>query len=363
MSAWDQFNYYAGKAGATMLAAGQRAKLRAEIALIDNQKSNRIHAFGVEMYNYLDPLTQSASFWSGDDFLTKLLRGPLIEAQREIKALTNRLNKLKEKYSMAQTKRRATFATKSENWQGTLKTAGKTTVLAGKEGNIRTEIYVVETEILAEKHKFGDVLFEILSKKEDDDGYIATEREVRKIFDKARSDLSNIEKTRKEKDQEVVALGGSSIYDSQENRSPHPRNYSFPPASSSPDVIINDTNANDSFFYNNTNPSSVYAPPAEASHSQSTSMPVPHQSYDPFAMSQVSKPNNQYDQFSSSAPTLDKQYDPFALGNTNSTPSKPYDPFALMGTGPTPNRQYDQFAGTAPIPNKQYESFSTLTNH
>jgi len=323
MSVWDQISYFAGKAGSSIVKAANRTRIRTEMALVDREKTSRIQAFGLEMYNYLDPLTNSDAFWSGTDVLTELLRGPLIVAQREIKALTNRLAKLKEDYNQALTKRDAAFATKAKDWQDRLKNAGKATVLTGNEQKIKTEIYVVETEILAEKHNFGISLFVILSKKEDEESYVPSEREVRKIFDTARSDISTIEKKKKEMDKELVALGGSSVYATTTSESIFsknyatsefgcPRNYATP---IEPETSLS-TNT-----YSAPSSSSVPVNNIQYSTPSSSSVPVNNIHYSTHSSSSVPVNNIHY---STSAPT----YAPPQQAFMTPTPPQQFDPFS-----------------------------------
>lgn len=208
MSLWDSVVDAAGKAGSAAKIAAQKTKLRTEMGLIEREKTARINTFGVQMYEYLNPLTESVNFWAADDTLTNLLRGPMIETQREIKALTNRRATLMEEYNQAQTKRTAAFATKADTWQGKLKNAGKSTVLAGNEGKLKTDIHCVEVQIKDQKHRFGKRLYGILVHEEDNNGYVAPEREVRKIFDTARSDIAEMEKRKQVKKDKLIALGG-----------------------------------------------------------------------------------------------------------------------------------------------------------
>ena len=87
MSLWDSVTSAAGRVGSAAGTASNKARLKAELLLIDREITSRQMAFGVELYDYVAPLSKHPSFYSSDDTLTVTLQPPLITAQREIAAL------------------------------------------------------------------------------------------------------------------------------------------------------------------------------------------------------------------------------------------------------------------------------------
>jgi hypothetical protein len=87
MPIWDSIKAVSKKAGDAAAVQAKKAKLKADIVLIDREIVNRQRAFGVAMYDHVAPLSQSQEFYAADDPLTSLIRPPLITAQKEVQAL------------------------------------------------------------------------------------------------------------------------------------------------------------------------------------------------------------------------------------------------------------------------------------
>ena len=60
------------------------------------------------------------------------------------------------------------------------------------------------------KQEFGIDLFARLVEKEDKEGWLPTDRQVRNMYDTARGDVQRIETTKQTKREEIRSLGGSS---------------------------------------------------------------------------------------------------------------------------------------------------------
>ena len=99
--------------------------------LVERSIDNRKRSFGVAMYDYLSPLTQSQNFYAAGDKLTTLVRPLMITAQKEIQALAARRVKQKEELAKAETNRAAAFPTKSESVGQSLFNFGKAGYLHG----------------------------------------------------------------------------------------------------------------------------------------------------------------------------------------------------------------------------------------
>lgn len=200
----------AKKAGDAAAIQARKGKLKADIILLDREALVRKKAFGVAMYDHVSPLSQSADFYAATDELTNLLRPPLIMAQKEIQALAAKRVKLKEALAGAEANRAGAFPNKAESVGQKLAALGKLSVLHGGETKIKTELAIVDRKIKGFKQTFGVELFDSLAEAEDQRGYLPTNRQVRNMYDSCRGDVQRIEDKRKEKGEEIVALGGTA---------------------------------------------------------------------------------------------------------------------------------------------------------
>jgi hypothetical protein len=210
MSLWDSISLKAQKAGDAAANKAKIAKLKADIVLLKREITKQQRAFGVTMYDHISPLSQTQEFYAASDQLTNILRPPLIQAQKEIQALAAKKVKLKEALAAAEANRAAAFPTKAENFVQKLANFGKASVLHGGEAKIKGELALVERSIKGHKQKFGIALFALLVDAEDNQGYLPTDRQVRNIYDTCRGQTTRIEAKIKQKDEEIVALGGKS---------------------------------------------------------------------------------------------------------------------------------------------------------
>jgi hypothetical protein len=220
MSLWDSIVDASGR-------GANKAKLKSEMMLLDHQISSRQQAFGVELYDYVFPLTKSPDFYASDDTLTVTLQPPLITAQREISALDIKKRKLQEQINQAAVRRAGSF-TKATNWQERLANAGKSTALAGNEAKLATEMTLLKGEITYHKQQFGISLYQTLAELEDTKQWLPTDREIRSIYDNCRKDIEdmNLRKVVKENDLKIL----KSSMPTDNVSSSHPEVYAIPVA-------------------------------------------------------------------------------------------------------------------------------------
>jgi hypothetical protein len=203
MSLWDSVLQLTAKAGESVTAAGLTAKVKGELLLMDREIQGRKQAFGVTLYDHVAPLSSHVDFWAGDDPLTATIRPPLLVAQREIRALELRQRKVKEHIKTAEATRAAAFPTPAATLGDKVLNAGKSAVLAGNETKLWTDHNVILTQIKGHKQTFGEQLFDILVEKEDKEGWLPTNREIRSIYDNARQDVEKLIKKRRDKEADL----------------------------------------------------------------------------------------------------------------------------------------------------------------
>ena len=209
MSLWDKVKAKAIQAGDATKLAAHKTKLRTDMMMIDREISNRKKLFGVQMYDHVSPLSQSADFYAASDDLTNIVRPPLITAQKEIQALAAKRVQLKESLAAAEAKRAGAFPTKAETYGGKLKNFGKAGVMHSGETKIKAELAVVDRKIKGHKQTFGLTLFETLSEAEDTRGYLPSDRQVRSIYDQTRQDIQSMQARKKLKEEELISIGGT----------------------------------------------------------------------------------------------------------------------------------------------------------
>ena len=168
------------------------------------------------MYDYLSPLTQSQNFYAAGDKLTTLVRPLMITAQKEILALAARRVTQKEELAKAETNRAAAFPTKSESVGQSLFNFGKAGYLHGGETKMKAELSITDRLMKGHKEDFGVALFDAFVYAEDQEGFLPTDRQIRNVYDTARGDIDALDKQKKAKEEEIVALGGKRISDNND---------------------------------------------------------------------------------------------------------------------------------------------------
>ena len=199
----------AAKAGNVAMIAGHKTRLHGEILLVDREVRGRKQQFGIDLYNHVGPMANSPDFFAADDPLTETLRPPLLTAQREIAALNQRRTRIKEDIKQAEVKRAAAFPDKAITFADKAKNAARSAALAGNETKLATDLSVVESKVKHFKQLFGEEIYEIFVKLEDEKGWLPTDRTIRAMYDQARQDVEKLAKKRAEKIQELESLGGS----------------------------------------------------------------------------------------------------------------------------------------------------------
>lgn len=273
MSLWDSvrdsLQKTAEKAGSVALVAGQKTKLNAEFLLVERDISLRKQLFGVQLYDYVAPLSSKPEFYACDDKQTDTLRPPLITAQREIAALEIRKTKIKEQQAQAQVTRRAAFPTPAQSIGGKMLNAGKSSVLAANEAKLMTDLASVTRLIQAQKEEFGEKLYDILVELEDKEGWLPTDREIRSIYDQARRDVEKLVAKKAAKEQELKNLDDPNAADSDAQNGNQPAVYNTPTVpAASPSASVTTS-------YGSTAAQPTYGVSAATSGQFGASAPVP----------------------------------------------------------------------------------------
>jgi len=375
MSLWDSvrdsLQKTAEKAGSVAMIAGQKTKLNAETLLVDRDITLRKQLFGVQLYEYVAPLSSTPEFYASDDRQTDTLRPPLLMAQREIAALEIRRKNIKEQQAQAEVTRRAAFPTPAQSIGGKVLNAGKSATLAANEAKLMTDMASIVRLIQAQKEEFGEKLYETLVELEDKDGWLPTDREIRSIYDQTRRDVEKLVAKRASKIQELAQLDDPNAAVSATTNGGQSAQYATPtvPASTTNTAPTQNVstygatapagNAPVAASYGSTQP---YAPQQSATgHFASTTptsttstvpsygAPQQTKTVDPFATSRAPVSSNSFPNTTSYAPPAPAPSADLFAGMGSAFPPAPApaaDPFANAAgySAPAP-ANYDPFAG------------------
>jgi hypothetical protein len=203
----------ATQAGEVTAVVATKAKLSADLLVIDRDVNARMERFGVEMYAHLEGITSTQEFYVADDRLINIIRPTLIRAQREVAAYERKRDAMRGRVNLAEAERCGTGSIIYASTIGEkLYNAAKFAAAGAKEAANKTELAMLERQILGFKEEFGTRLYPIFASLEDDEGWLPTDRKVRSLYDGAREDIARMEKAREEKREQIRRLdaGGSS---------------------------------------------------------------------------------------------------------------------------------------------------------
>lgn len=163
-----------------------------------------------------EPLSKSPDFFSANDRMTDTLRGPLLTAQREISALDVKRGRVLEKVAANEDAQKGAFVV-ATNVAETLQNTAKRAGFASTHAKLSTDLSSLEVQIREHKQVFGLEMYQIFVDLEDGEGWLPTVRDIRSIYDQARRDVDKIEAKRKEKEKELMRLGGVPLTTSSES--------------------------------------------------------------------------------------------------------------------------------------------------
>ena len=145
-------------------AVGQKAKLKADILLLDRNIVSRKKVFGIELYNDLSDLTCQQHFYAVNDPIIAAIRPELLALDREIRALDGKKLHAKGNLDLAQAMRREAFPVAATNLFEKASNASKKAGMVANEAKIMTELKVISGHLNALKEGFGIKIFPILQK-------------------------------------------------------------------------------------------------------------------------------------------------------------------------------------------------------
>ena len=217
MSLWDNVVAQASTAvtkaataaGTATQTAAQKAKLHTDLLVIDRDITARKEKFGVDMYAHLEQITSTQEFYVADDKLINIIRPTLIKAQREVAAYEKKREAMRGRVNLAETNRNSTGSIlAAETMSQKLFNAASFLSAGAKEAACKTELAMLERQIKGFKEEFGVELYSVFQSMEDNEGWLPTDRKVRSLYDAAREDIAEMEKSKAEKRKQIQQLEG-----------------------------------------------------------------------------------------------------------------------------------------------------------
>ena len=147
--------------------------------------------------------------------MTDTLRGPLLTAQREISVLNMKRSAVLKRVADTTEKEKGAYVS-ATNMAETLQNTAIRAGYAGSHAKLKTDLTALEVQIRDFKQLFGLEMYQILVDLEDTVGWLPTVRDIRSMYDQARRDVEKIEVRRKEKEKELIKLGGVPMTQSSE---------------------------------------------------------------------------------------------------------------------------------------------------
>lgn len=196
-------------------AVGQKAKLKADILLLDRNIVSRKKLFGIQLYNDLSDLTCQQHFYAVNDPIIAAIRPELLALDREIRALDGKKLHAKGNLDLAQAIRREAFPVAATNFFEKASNASKTAGMVANEAKIKTELKVISGHLNALKEVFGIKIFPILQKLFGLSSgpraiYCATDivvNQIRERYESCKDDLIQMNRKKIQKDALIDQLG------------------------------------------------------------------------------------------------------------------------------------------------------------
>lgn len=161
------------------------------------------------MYAHLEGITTTQDFYVADDRLINIIRPTLIKAQREVAAYERKRDTMKGKVNSAEANRSGTASIFGAATIGEkIMNAAKFAAAGAKEAASKTELAMLDRQILGFKEEFGVDLYPIFESMEDNEGWLPTDRKVRSLYDSCREDIAKINKVKEEKKEQIKKLDG-----------------------------------------------------------------------------------------------------------------------------------------------------------
>lgn len=199
-------------AGSFVKAAGQKTKLKAEIAYLDQQMKGRKLQFGVEMYDLME---QKKTFGGKSETEPKVLE-VFEKAEKDIAIIIEKKDSKQSEIDDVEKARSGELP--AESFQEKAFAAGNQAKNAGLKTKIQAEMALLDREIKSRKQLFGVEMFDALLQLS---GFSPSDTEIKAIIDAAKKDIGELQAKKDVKQEEINVLeaeqGASSASAAESN--------------------------------------------------------------------------------------------------------------------------------------------------
>lgn len=206
-SLWDDVRGAAKVVGKRASVAGQRAKIRAELVIMDSKIKKRKEAFGVELYDFLFPFAEKDPGFIIDSETLTHIQGLFVTAFKDNKALLQKRAAMEHDLNRLAEKRAVAFPVPAESFSEKVVNAGKSAKLTGEETGIKAKMHYLEKDMRVNKKRFGIQAYELLVQLEDNSKWLPTDRDVRYFYDQARREIVAMVQDKVQKEADLGVLG------------------------------------------------------------------------------------------------------------------------------------------------------------
>lgn len=207
---WDSVKKKASVVGHKASLAAQRGRIKADLLLLDQKIKGRKQQFGVELYDFLVPFAEKDDMFIIESDSLEAIQGPFIQCFKDNKATSGKKAIKENALAAVGEKRALAFPVPAETVAGKLKNAGKSAAMTGQEAGIKTKMAMMERTMKTNKQQFGVEVYHLLVKKEDEEKWLPSDRDVRFFYDQARRDVEKLEQDWKTREADLAVLGSET---------------------------------------------------------------------------------------------------------------------------------------------------------
>lgn len=176
--------------------AGQKAKLRGEMILIDNRIQKRQQMLGIDLYDALVVHARSDPLFIIEDESLENIRGDFVTCFKDNKALLQERDHKRQQIIAVGEQREVAYPKAQCNSTTTMaeqiKNGAKAANFVRMEMAAKTKIKVVDDDMIRNKQKFGEQVYKTLCRLEDEEQWLPQDRDIRFLYDQARRDISQL---------------------------------------------------------------------------------------------------------------------------------------------------------------------------
>jgi hypothetical protein len=209
---WDNIKVGAKRAS----LAGQKAKIQADILMLDQKIKGCKQEFGVELYEFLVKCVENEPEFLLDNSALDKIQGLFLKTYKDNKAVAQKMVLQDEKLAQCAEKRaqvnsrhggRLSFEVPADSVGERIINAPKNARIAGTETKLKANKALMEREIKANKQKFGVDVYQLLVDLEVFQKWMPSDRDVQLLYSQVRREIAQLELIKEEKFDEAEHLG------------------------------------------------------------------------------------------------------------------------------------------------------------